>query len=58
MQIYDAKKRAIEVQVILSASNSDKLVRLRMDVREQIVQWLQKKGNHTPRLHVEASVTS
>lgn len=58
MQIYDAKERAVEVRVILSASNSDKLVRLRMDVREQIVRWLQKKGNHTPRLHVEASVTS
>lgn len=54
-QIYDAKDRAVEVRVILSASNSDKLVRLRMDVREQIVRWLQKKGNHTPRLHVQAN---
>jgi small-conductance mechanosensitive channel len=57
LHVTDAKERALEVRVLVSASNADKLARLRFDLREQLVRWLQQHdgGRHVPRLHVETS---
>lgn len=55
VHVTDAKERTLEVRVFLSASNADRLARLRFDVRERLVRWLQtyEGGRYLPRVRVE-----
>jgi small-conductance mechanosensitive channel len=58
VQVTDAKERVLEVRVLVSASNPDKLWRLRVDVRERLVRWLQEHdgGRYLPRLRFESVI--
>ena len=57
VQVTDAKERVLEVRVLVSASNADRLWRLRVDVRERLVRWLQEHegGRYLPRVRIESS---
>jgi small-conductance mechanosensitive channel len=55
VHVTDAKVNALEIRILVSASNADKLARLRFDVRERLVRWLQERdgGRHLPRVRVD-----
>jgi small-conductance mechanosensitive channel len=57
VQVTDAKERVLEVRILVSASNADRLFRLRVDVRERLVRWLQEYegGRYLPRVRIESS---
>ncbi len=54
--VTDAKERALEVRIVVSAADASKLWLLRCDVREKIVTWLQQfeGGRFLPRACEEA----
>jgi small-conductance mechanosensitive channel len=53
--VAEARDRAIEVRVLVSAKNADDLAKLRFETRERIVDWLQKyeDGKYLPFSRVE-----
>jgi small-conductance mechanosensitive channel len=55
--VTDAKERTLEVRVLVSAANSDKLWNLRVDVREKLVKWLQELegGRYLPKFRFEGA---
>ena len=48
--VSDARDKAIEVRILVSAKNADDLAKLRFETRERIVDWLQKyeSGKYLP----------
>jgi small-conductance mechanosensitive channel len=54
VQVTDAKERTLEVRILVSASNSDHLWRLRVDLRERLVRWLHEHsgGRYLPHVYV------
>jgi small-conductance mechanosensitive channel len=56
VQVTQAKEQTIEVRMLVSAADPDKMWDLRVDVRERLVRWLQtyEGGRFLPRMRLEA----
>lgn len=50
--VTDARERTLEVRILVSAADADKLWDLRVDIRERVVRWLRELegGRYLPRL--------
>lgn len=59
VQVTQAKEQTIEVRVLVSAADADKLWDLRVDLRERLVTWLQthERGRFLPRLRLDDAPT-
>jgi small-conductance mechanosensitive channel len=57
LQVTDAGDRAIEVRLLISASNPGALWDLRASIREKLVLWLQtfEQGKHVPRTRISVA---
>lgn len=53
--VAEARDRAIEVRILVSAKNADDLAKLRFETRERVVDWLQRYegGKYLPFARVE-----
>lgn len=56
VQVTQAKEQTIEVRMLVSAADPDKLWNLRVDLRERVVRWLQtyEGGRYLPRARYAA----